>query len=82
MDSSEVNKILYRYRHYSKFVPIKIIRDASEEIVAKIEEYSQYLSGVEVVVDSKRIYNFECNMAHLLGYTREITSEQLKNSIL
>ncbi len=78
MDSSEVNKILYRYRHYSKFVPIKIIRDASEEIVAKIEEYSQYLSGVEVVVDSKRIYNFECNMAHLLGYTREITSEQLK----
>ncbi len=78
VDSLEIRKILTHYSHYSKFVPIKIVRDASPEIVAKLEEYSEYLRGVDVIVDAKRLYNFDCNMAHLLGYTREITSAQLK----
>ena len=78
MDSTEIKKIIARYNKYSKFAPIKILRDASPEIVAKIEEYTQYLPGVSVSIDSKRIYNFDCNMSHLLGYTREITSKQLQ----
>lgn len=78
MDSLEIREILKRYKHYSKFVPVKIMRDVSSDIVAKVSEYSQYLMGVDVTIDAKRLYNFDCNMAHLLGYTREITSEQLK----
>jgi penicillin-binding protein 2 len=77
MDSVEINKILKKYSNYSQFIPIKILRDADFNIVAKIEEYSDHLPGVEIFIDSKRIYDFECNMAHILGYTREITQEQL-----
>ncbi|MPM44552.1 Peptidoglycan D,D-transpeptidase MrdA [bioreactor metagenome] len=78
IDSTEIQAILQRYRSYSRFTPIKILRDASTEIVAKVEEYSDHLPGVDIAIDSKRIYDFDCNMAHLLGYTREITGEQLK----
>ncbi|MBQ6268986.1 MAG: penicillin-binding protein 2 [Bacteroidetes bacterium] len=78
LHADKIETVLEKYKKYSGFVPVKIIRDASEDVVAKLEEYSQYLAGVDVIVDSKRIYNFNCNMAHLLGYTREITGEQLK----
>ncbi|MDR0927666.1 MAG: penicillin-binding protein 2 [Ignavibacteria bacterium] len=80
MDTSEITTIMKRYRTYSKFTPIKILRDASDTVVARIEEYSDHLPGVDVAIDSKRIYNFDCNMAHLLGYIREITREQLEKN--
>jgi penicillin-binding protein 2 len=77
IDSNEIRSTLKKYSNYSKFTAIKILRDVSLETVAKIEEYSDHLPGVEIAIDSKRIYDFDCNMAHILGYTREITREQL-----
>jgi len=78
MDSSEIMKIVNRYRVYSEFNPIKIYRDADFDIIAQIEEYSEYLPGVDIDVENKRLYEFDGNMAHLLGYTREISKEQLE----
>ncbi len=78
MDSNDIRRTLNRYRNYSKFVPIKIMRDADIATVAQLEEYSEYLIGVDVSIDSKRTYNFDGNMAHLFGYAREITREQLE----
>ncbi len=77
IDSLEIIKLLDANKGFSKFVPIKIHRDADFRIVSLIEEYSDHLSGVEIMIDSKRLYEFEGNMAHVLGYTREISKEQL-----
>ncbi|HRP01366.1 MAG TPA: penicillin-binding protein 2 [Candidatus Kapabacteria bacterium] len=78
MDSVEIMKIINRYRVYSEFNPIKVYRDAPFEVTSQIEEYNEFLPGVEVETEYKRLYQFDGNMAHLLGYTREITQDQLK----
>lgn len=78
MDSAEIMKIVDRYRVYSEFNPIKIYRNAPFDVIAQSEEYSEYLPGINIEVESKRLYEFEGNIAHLLGYTREISREQLK----
>jgi len=76
-DSNEIKTILKRFESFSKFTPIKIVRDVDANMIAKIEEVSDKLYGINISVDSKRIYNYNCNMAHLVGYIREITREQL-----
>ena len=79
MDTSEILQIIEKQKYHSPFQPIKILRDIDFDIVSRIEEYSDMLPGVEVIVESKRLYNFVGNMSHILGYTREVTSEQLKD---
>lgn len=74
----EILNTLDKYKNYSPFEPVKILRDASFDVVSKIEENNDILPGVDVVVEPKRLYEFEGNMAHLLGYTREITRGQLE----
>jgi penicillin-binding protein 2 len=48
------------------------------EIVAAIEENKDWMPGIEVSVESKRLYHDDCHMAHTLGYAREITETQLQ----
>lgn len=77
MDSLEIMNAINKYRVYSEFNPIKIYRDAPFSIISQIEEYNEYLPGIDIETEYKRLYEFEGNMAHLLGYTREISKEQL-----
>lgn len=77
IDTTEIQKIIKRNRQFSPYVPIKIIRDLSFEKITQIEEYADYLPGVEISVDSKRIYDFQGNMSHLLGYAAEISQKDL-----
>lgn len=80
VDPSEILKLYEANKSASKFIPIKIHRDADFRTVSLIEEYSDHLPGIEIMIDSKRLYEFEGHMAHLLGYTREISKTQLANS--
>ncbi len=77
-DSISIQKTLDKFSTFSKFEPIKIHRDASFEIVSRIEEYNDFLPGIDVAVESKRLYEFDCNMAHLLGYTGEVSQANLR----
>lgn len=63
----------------NKFNPVKISsgRDVDFAVMSAIEESRDLLPGVDVVIDPKRSYPFECNAAHLLGYTREVSEQQL-----
>lgn len=72
----EVHKASLR----NKFNPVKISvgRDVDFAIMSAIEESRNVLVGVDVVIDPKRSYPFACNAAHILGYTREISENQLK----
>jgi len=64
---------------YNKFAPAKISsgRDVDFEVIAAIEEQRDSLPGVDLIVDPKRLYAFDGNASHLLGYTREVSEDEL-----
>ncbi|MEA5579776.1 penicillin-binding protein 2 [Nodularia harveyana UHCC-0300] len=57
---------------------ILIARDLSEAQVTAIKEYENELKNVEVRTSAIRYYPEGKVLAHVLGYTRELTPEQLK----
>ena len=60
------------------FRPVRIRRGLTLEDVAKIEEWKLELPGVIVEVEPQRAYPTSRFAAHLLGYVREASDEQLK----
>jgi penicillin-binding protein 2 len=56
---------------------VSLCRDASPEVVARLGEHSLYLTGVSVLADAVRFYPRGELSAHVLGYVREISSEEL-----
>lgn len=77
VDTSEISKRLEPFIRIERYHPQKIFRDIPFDVVAKIEEYHEVLPGVSIVIESKRLYNFNVSMAHLLGYTREISKDEI-----
>lgn len=59
-------------------VPVRIRRGLSIEDVAKVEESKLDLPGVMVEVEPQRVYPASRFAAHLLGYVREVSDEQLR----
>ena len=58
-----------------------MFKDVGIEKAALVEEYSDMLIDVQIVVESKRLYHNNITMAHSLGYARQISEielEQLK----
>jgi penicillin-binding protein 2 len=78
VDSGYVGNILNQFKNYSKFLPVKIKRGISFDIVAWIEENSENLPGVDYIVEMRRGYPRGVNGSHIFGYTKEITQNQLK----
>jgi penicillin-binding protein 2 len=56
---------------------VPLYRDAPREVVARVEEYSPYLSGVSVLADAVRYYPHGQLAAHVLGYVRDISEQEL-----
>lgn len=78
LDSGYINQILYNKRGYSKYLPRVIKRDVKYDKFVWIEEHSDQLDGVEIVVDMQRDYSFGVSGSHIFGYLREINSQQLE----
>lgn len=64
----------------NKFQPAKMSfgRDVDFDVLSQIEERHDELAGVDLTIEPKRRYMFDGNAAHLFGYTREVSPEQLK----
>lgn len=78
----EILDIIYvRYQlfttQYRKYMPVTIARGISEESVAALSEAKDTLTGIEIVEDSKRVYNYPFAFASLIGYTGKVSSEDL-----
>lgn len=56
---------------------VRIARGLTPEQVTAIEEYNYELSGVELEIEPVRDYPYGETAAHILGYTGEITQEEL-----
>ncbi|MCX7737387.1 MAG: penicillin-binding protein 2 [Candidatus Kapabacteria bacterium] len=78
MDTTTLINILKKNKRYSQFDQIKIARDVEPNKIALIEELGDILQGVDISIETKRLYEFKGNMSHILGYTREISIPQLE----
>ncbi|OUL19986.1 penicillin-binding protein 2 [Nostoc sp. RF31YmG] len=58
---------------------IRIARDISEAQITALKEYANELPEVEINTEAVRYYPHGAVLAHVLGYTRELTAEQLKD---
>ncbi|MBR4917381.1 MAG: penicillin-binding protein 2 [Fibrobacter sp.] len=76
-DSLSLDTAFQRTR-WIKNRPIRILEDASPEQVSMIEEHSSELPGVVTLIESRREYPYGTLASHVLGYTSEISEEQLK----
>lgn len=76
-DSASVDTAFQRSR-WIKNRPIRFFEDASPEQVALIEEHSSELPGVVTIIESRREYPYGTLASHVLGYTSEISEDQLK----
>ncbi len=76
-DSLSVDTAFQRSR-WIRNRPIRFFEDASPEQVAIIEEHSSELPGVVTLIESRREYPYGTLASHVLGYTSEISEEQLK----
>jgi len=64
----------------NRFIPTRIARDVDFKVISFIEENRETLDGVDYKIEPIRLYpssNLRCS--HILGYTKEISKDQLKN---
>jgi penicillin-binding protein 2 len=76
MPADEVRKTL-EGSGAARFEAAFLLREASPEVVARLEEHSIYTSGVSVLADAVRHYPHGALAAHVLGYVREVSGEEL-----
>jgi len=79
-DPALIQGRINRGRIYSRFSPVRILRDVDFKTLTKVEENLYLLPGVSYEVESKRLYPFNVRASHLLGYCKEITDVQLARS--
>lgn len=77
-EAGYIEKILQKNKAYSKYLPIKVKRGISFEVVAWLEENSEHLTGIDYIVELQRDYPSGVMGSHIFGYTKEITAEQLE----
>ncbi len=64
--------------NYPKFLRITIANKVNDNTVAHIMENSAYLPGVEIQQMTQRVYHDSIYFAHMLGYTGQISAEELE----
>lgn len=62
-----------------RFEPKLLLRDVSRDVVAQISAQRHRLPGVTISVVPARDYPYGETSAHVLGYIREVSGEQLKS---
>ncbi len=78
-DTLKIMSIRYSLwlNRYQQYVPVTIALDISKESMAHIQENSDTLLGMDIIVDSIRQYNDATYMAHIMGYIGNISSDDM-----
>ncbi|HYQ87840.1 MAG TPA: penicillin-binding protein 2 [Bacteroidota bacterium] len=77
VDSELIQERVNKGKVYNRFSPVKVRRDIDFQTLAAIEENRDKLPGVDYQIESKRFYPTKAKAAHLFGYTKEISDQQL-----
>lgn len=76
IDSSTRADAMRRFRA-EPYLPTLVLRDASSEQVARLEERRVFLPGLVVEAEPKRRYPSGASVAHVVGYVAEVTEGDL-----
>lgn len=77
LEPADLSERLARGEAYSRFAPVKILRDVDFRTLSALEEMRDALPGVSYQIESKRFYPTAARTSHLFGYTKEISEGQL-----
>lgn len=64
---------------YQKYISTTIAKDISDTAVSSLMESKGYYMGVDVVESSIRVYNESLYYANIIGYTGQISAEEMKS---
>ncbi|MGB9702038.1 MAG: penicillin-binding protein 2 [Candidatus Kapaibacteriota bacterium] len=78
IDTNIVLKAFDLKKKFERYSPFVVMHDLDFQTVSMIQEYKQFLRGVSVEVEGKRLYQDSVRMPHILGYIRQVSDEQLK----
>ncbi|MCE5300247.1 MAG: penicillin-binding protein 2 [Spirochaetia bacterium] len=80
MDPAEISQKMEESKQPSEFnlTPVVIKRDLSEKELSLITEKKITIAGLFVTQEPKRWYENNSTASHVLGYTGEITADQMK----
>lgn len=78
VDSGYVSSILRKNKIYSRYLPVRIKRGIDFNVVSWVEENSEYLPGVDYIVEMQRGYLLGIRGSQVFGYTKEISPNQLE----
>lgn len=73
-----IKNLLERNKTYSKYIPLKVKRGADFFSIGWIEENKEHLPGVDYIIEMQRNYPANVMGSHVFGYSKEISSSQLK----
>ncbi|MGO9482169.1 MAG: penicillin-binding protein 2 [Candidatus Kryptoniota bacterium] len=78
MDSLDIVNRIQIGESISPYFPVKLKRDISFAALSSIEEHLKEFAGVYFDVEPKRVYVGKARAAHVLGFTKEISEQQLE----
>ena len=74
---SEKEDVIKRAGKQARFIPIKIRDNLTWEDVSAIEISLPDLAGVSIDVGQKRLYPYDKNFAHLVGYVGAVSDKEM-----
>lgn len=77
MDSVDIVRRIQIGETISPFFPVRLKRDISVATLYSIEEHLKDFKGVYFDIEPKRVYVGEARAAHILGFTKEISENQI-----
>lgn len=79
-ETLKIMKVRYALwlNRFQQYISVTIAMDISDESVAELNEHSSELMGIDVVVDSIRVYNDAEYFAHIIGYIGNISTDEMK----
>lgn len=79
-EALKIMKVRYALwlNRFQQYMSVTIARDISDESVAELSENNSELVGIDVVVDSIRVYNDSQYFAHIIGYIGNISIDEMK----
>lgn len=79
MSIEEIEEKIKEYREYI-LEPIVIKRNLNEQELSRLEEKAIEINGISISQEPIRYYNYDSFASHIIGYTGEISQNQLRNN--
>ncbi|MFI5208414.1 MAG: penicillin-binding protein 2 [Gemmatimonadales bacterium] len=76
LDSESIRRVFAHHRA-APFEPALVVKDASFDLIARLEEHRSVLPGLVIQAEPKRSYPDSTVVAHLVGYVGEVTEPEL-----